>query len=147
MNISKVATSFAAVGLLLSFGQYACVAQSTACQGAILPRLGVFTDQVTNPPQDWVGNLHIMAILHHQADAEDRVIELLRPRLIAYCIVTDPSALQVPPKNRGQRGIVVLDFRASATAGATQPVALSITVRRILGNRPDQNLLLTREFF
>jgi hypothetical protein len=147
MNRSRVVTSFVGVGLLLSFGRNACVAQSTVCEGSILSRLGIITDQVTNPPPDWIGDPHMMALLHHQADAEDRVIELLRPRLIPYCIITDPSLLQAPPKNWGQRGVVVLDFRVGATAGATQPVALSITVRRVLGTRPDQNLFVDERIF
>jgi hypothetical protein len=147
MNRSRVVMSFVGVGLLLSFGRNACVAQSTVCEGSILPRLGIITDQVTNPPPDWIGDPHMMALLHHQAEAEDRVIELLRPTLIPYCIITDPSLLQAPPKSSGQRGVVVLDFRASATADATQPVALSITVRRILGNRPEQNLFVDERIF
>jgi hypothetical protein len=147
MNRSRVVTSLVAVGLLLSFGRHACVAQSTECEGSILPRLGVITDQVTNPPPDWVGDPHMMALLHHQADAEDRVIALLRPRLITYCIITDPSVLQAPTKNRRQRGVVVLDFRARGTAGAMQPVALSIMVRRVLGTRPDQNLFVDERIF
>jgi len=147
MRRTEVVRNFVIVGLLLVCQRETSLAQSPPCQGSPLPPLAIITDQFVNLPADWLGDSRMMALVHHMADAENRVIETLRPRLITYCIFTDPAALQAPPKYKGLNGVVVLDLRASASAHDPLPVALSITVRRVLGNRAEQNLFVDQRIF